>query len=68
MKVFSIDGYWKDTRIKFKNYLVSEFNDIPQGYIEDEIFFFGLSEETINDFIKNGNDLHDFEITKYYEV
>lgn len=69
MKVFSIDGYWKDDKDNFYGYLVSEFDDVPKGYSEEDIFFFGLSEDELEEAISLGEDtVHDFVITNYEEI
>jgi len=64
--IFSIDGYWKDDRTEFNGYLVNEFDDTPKGYKDDEIFFYGLSEASIKQAIKEGEKtMLDFVITNY---
>ena len=63
---FLIDGYYKDDKTEFSGYLVSETDD----HMDDEIFFYGLSEEDIKDAIKLGDDSNiiDFVITSYEKV
>ena len=66
MRNFLIDGYYKDDKTEFSGYLVSETDD----YTDDEIFFYGLSEEDIQAAIKLGDDsdIIDFVITSYEKV
>ncbi|MCW8965779.1 MAG: hypothetical protein OQK82_03700 [Candidatus Pacearchaeota archaeon] len=68
MKVFAIDGYFYDDKSEFSGYLVAEYDETPKGYDDDEIFFYGLSEENIEQAIedeKNGIEGVDFAITGY---
>lgn len=71
-KYFEIDGYWKDDLTKFTGYLVREYNDVVDNILDDEIFYYGLSEVDIKAAIidgKNGvSDTLDFVITNYKEV
>ena len=63
MKVFSISGFWKDDESEFEDFLVAEYDDVPEGYDEEDIFYFGLSERDIL-----GSRLEDgleFVITSY---
>lgn len=65
MKVFSINGYWKDDKTTFSGYKVAEMDCIPTGYSDDDIFFFGLSEDNIKADINNTETANDFVITGY---
>lgn len=67
---FSIDGFWKDDKTKFENYIVTNFDDAPiNGEIkEEDIFYFGLSEEEIKEAIKEKwSTVFDFAITSYHK-
>jgi len=67
--VYEIDGYWKDDKSEFSGYLVSEMDCTPDGYEDDDIFFFGMSENVLADAVKRGEDtVHDFVVTAYREV
>ena len=63
MKVFSVDGYWKDDRTEFTDYIICEYDDTPEGYYEEEIFFYGLSEQDLKDSCEE--DGLEFIITNY---
>ena len=65
MKVFSIDGYWKDDNSSFCGYKVAEMDCTPEGYSDDDIFFYGLSEDDIKSDIDNTETINDFVITDY---
>ncbi len=66
-KYYNISGYWKNDKIKFDEYLVTNFDD--SGDVDDElIFFYGLSEDNIKEAIELKEDtIHDFVITSYSE-
>lgn len=69
MKVFEIDGYWKDDLSGFHGHLVAEYDCTPDGYDDVEIFFYGLSENEICLAIKdNDATAHAFAITDYRVV
>ena len=65
---FLINGFWKDDKVKFSNYLVSSSDDIyPES--DDDIFFYGLSEQEIKDNIKLGWSTElEFVITSYIKI
>jgi hypothetical protein len=61
---FIINGYWRDDKSEFENYIVSEYNDF-----DEDIFFHGLSESDIIEAINNPEaSTEDFVITSYEEV
>lgn len=68
-KYFTINGYFKDDPDSpFDCYLVKEFDDMDEGAGDDDVFFYGMSEEVIKDAIKLGTEtVHDFVITSYEE-
>lgn len=69
MKIFVVNGYWKDDGSEFYDYLISEYDDLPPQFNDDDIFFYGLSERDIEDSIKRGRDtISDFVITKLADV
>ncbi len=64
--IFEIDGYFKDDNSEFNGYLVAEYDDTPDGFDDDDIFFYGLSEALIKEAIALKKDTtHDFVITAY---
>lgn len=64
--LFSINGYWIDDKSEFENYLVWEYHDLPAYIDEDEIFFYGLSEQAIKEAIKYQQPVNgEFIITSY---
>ncbi|MFZ1704366.1 MAG: hypothetical protein WAT79_08460 [Saprospiraceae bacterium] len=68
-KLFKISGYWKDDGKEFSDYIVSAydgFSDDENIEIDDEIFFYGMSEEEIKEAIVHGQETgEDFVITSY---
>lgn len=68
MRVFNIEGYFTDDKSPIDS-LVAEFDDVPAGYSEEDIFFFGLSESNIKEAIETGEPVcNEFVITGYEEV
>ena len=67
MLVFAICGYWKDEpECLFEGYLIAEYDDVPEGYDDDDIFFFGMNEADIVRAIDEGENFNeDFVITSY---
>lgn len=61
MSVYRVDGYFKDDKSYFSNYLVIDFHGVPKGYSEEDIFFFGVSDEVVGDY-------GDFVITESSEA
>ena len=66
MSVFIVDGYWKDNKSKFQGYLINEFDDVPDGFKDDDIFYFGLSEKDLKD--SSEDDELEFVITDYKNI
>lgn len=69
MNLYSISGYWQgEEDSKFEGYLVCDYDQTPDGYDDDEIFFYGLSEENIKQAIEDGEEdvlQGDFVITSH---
>jgi hypothetical protein len=66
---FLINGYWKDDKTKFSDYLVTDYDDMEDDEDEDEVFYFGLSEPEIQEAIKLGwNTELEFVITSYTKL
>lgn len=62
---YLINGYWKDDKSEFKNYLVKDTHDVIEKE-DDSIFWYGLSEKGIQEAIKVGEDTTlEFVITSY---
>jgi len=73
MNYFEISGYWKDNQDEFEGLVVTDYDDFDEdnhhGLIEDDIFYFGISENEIIDEIKNNFDPNrDFVITDYKKL
>jgi len=63
-RMFSVDGYFIDDHSEFEGYLLSAFDDALDN--DDEIFYYGLSEQDIKDAIESGEPIdNDFVITGY---
>jgi hypothetical protein len=70
MSVFSVSGYFVEpdrSKCEFDGLLITDYSDVPDGYDEDTIYLFGMSEQAIKDSIENPNDEDDFIITSYQE-
>lgn len=69
---FIISGYWKDDKIEFSGYIVSEDHTLPSEgdlFTDDQIFYYGLHEKAIKNAIEaKENTAHDFVITSYEKV
>ncbi len=67
MSVFAISGYWVDDKSPITEVLVTDYNDVPVGYDDDEIFYFGLSEESIERAIATKEPVgNEFVITDFW--
>ena len=62
-KLFSVDGYWKDDGTEFSDLLIYEYDSVPEGMEDEDIFFHGLSEEDLTPFDTEG--VLDFVVTAY---
>lgn len=63
---FYISGYWKDNKVKFEDYIVSEAEDENNEAEDDGIFHYGFSEESIKKHIELGKKTWlEFVITSY---
>lgn len=69
-KYFSIDGYWKDDKSEFYDYIVKEYDDSEgDEELDALIFYFGMGENEIKDAIAMGeNTTDEFVITSYKEI
>ncbi|MES2864052.1 MAG: hypothetical protein V4666_08035 [Bacteroidota bacterium] len=67
---FLISGFWKDSKEKFSDYLVQQDDFEDDQEADDEaIFFYGLSEEDIEELIiEKWNSEYEFVITSYEET
>lgn len=69
MKYFKISGYWKDDKSEFTDYIVKDTDDAEKSDIDNNIFYYGLTENKIKDAIKKKEDtIHEFVITSYKKV
>ena len=63
---YHINGYWKDDKSTFEDYLVTNMDDAENEEEDDNVFFYGLSENDIKEAIEAGEDWGvDFVITSY---
>lgn len=63
-KYFSINGYWKDDLSEFNKYIVGEYEEVYDP--DDDVFYYGLSEQEIEEAIKNPSESAlEFVITSY---
>lgn len=64
--LFSINGYFKDDKSEFNGYLVYEYDSVSEGLEDENIFYYGLSESSIIEAIKEGENTGlEFVITDY---
>lgn len=76
MELFNISGYWKDDNTSFDDYIVCSYHSFSKKYkrsrydlTEDDIFYYGLSEEDIKEAIENPfENILDFVITSYTKL
>ena len=61
--IFKVNGYWKDTKAEFNDYFISEYHDLPCGWKDSDIFYYGLSETDLQE--SSIEDGLDFVITSY---
>jgi hypothetical protein len=64
---FSIDGHYKDDNSEFSGYIVKEFDDTEPEF-DDDIFYYGLSENNIIEAINNPENILDFVIISYKDI
>jgi hypothetical protein len=66
-KYFSINGYWKDTKEPFENYIVTNYDDMQEGseHNDEDIFLFGYDEENLKESLNKTDGANDFVITSY---
>lgn len=64
--IYIISGYWKDDNCSFEDYLVTEWDCVPEGHDEDDFFYFGLSEKILKE--SNIEDALDFVVTSYHKI
>jgi hypothetical protein len=69
-KYFSINGFWKDDKSEFEDYIVKEFDDTESDeQADDRIFEYGWSKADLNDAVAVGEDgIFDFVITSFKEI
>ena len=69
-KYFSINGYWKDDKSEFEDYIVKEYDDVESDeQADDRIFYYGLSENDLNhSIVTGGNDALDFVVTSFKQI
>ena len=46
-EVFAIDGYWVDDKSPIEGELICAYDNTPDGYIDDDIFYYGLDRKAI---------------------
>jgi hypothetical protein len=72
MNFFSISGYWKDNNNTFENLIVYDMDNEPEegaAFSDDDIFFYGLSENDLKNAIKEKeNNALDFVITSFNKL
>ena len=70
-KLFSVKIKWKDDNTEY-DVLIFEFhgiNDLPDGYTDDDIFFYGLHEQTIKHSLETGEFIEQkWKIVELHEV
>lgn len=65
MNIFSINGYWKNSKEEFEEHLVSDDLGVVNAEDDDEIFFY-MTENDIKKAIEDGEkSSYEFVITSY---
>ena len=62
--LIKIDGYWLDDKTEFYGYIVSQLEEIDEEN-DENIFYYGLSLDYIEENILNEKTGLDFVITRY---
>lgn len=62
MAVFSVDGHFLDDDSSINGYLITDMSDVPDGFAEEDIFFFGVGEQNLI------GEHDDFVVTSYTKV
>lgn len=68
LTLFRIDGYWKEDKETFEDYLVAQeqYDESIPDEVDEQIFFYGLDEDEIIKAIVLDEDWgEDFVITAY---
>lgn len=65
MKVFSIDGYFQEDGEEIGGLLITDFDEVPDGYSDEDIFFYSIGEHEIQQAIRTKQPVDDFIITDY---
>ena len=68
MSVFSITGYFADDEYPIEAALITDYDSTPDGYADEEIFFYGLSEQELKEAIASGEPIDDFVVTNYLVI
>ena len=63
-KYWLIDGYWKDDKSTFTDYIVTNYNDASDK--DDDVFYYGLSEADLRSSCES--DGLEFIVTSYTEL
>lgn len=66
-KYFIIDGYFNDDNTEFTGFIVKDTNDVEESE-DDDVFFYGLSEDDIKRMIEEPTPEFEFTITKYEKL
>lgn len=66
MNIYSINGYWKDNKSPFYGYQVTDTDDTLPEELDQDIFFYGLSEKDLQEAVEQGEDTSlQFVITSF---
>lgn len=68
MSVFSIVGYFSSDECPIEAALITDSDSAPDGYADEEIFFYGLSEQELKEAIASGEPIDDFVVTDYLVI
>ena len=68
MSVFSITGYFADDEDPIEAALITDYDSTPDGYADEEIFFYGLSEQELKEAVTSGEPVDDFVVTGYLVI
>jgi hypothetical protein len=69
IRTYAISGYWKDNKVEFQDYIVSEQEEPATEQDDESIFHYGFTEETIKKHIELGEKTWlEFVITSYKEL
>lgn len=70
IEYFKVSGYWIDDNSTFEEYIVTSYENASKldgRFEDDEIFFFGMTEEVLKEALYMGASFEEDFVITYYE-